>query len=402
MTEGVVPTPEEAKSLWGLEPGARHLNHGAFGGCPTELLAHQATIRARMERQPARFFLNDLPSLLREAAAALAAFVGTAPEWLGFVDNASTAVNAVVASAPLVPGDEIVTTDHVYNAVRQTLRHHAARAGASVIEAPIGMPVTTSEGAAAAVTGALGPRTKLVVIDHVGSPSAVILPIAPIIAAARGRGIPVLVDGAHAPGLLPLSIDALGATWYAGNCHKWLCSPKGAGFLAVAQDAPWEVHPTVISHAYGQGFTAEFDKTGTRDPSAWLTVAEAIRFHQRIGGAALRMRNDTLAQASATALAADIATPLGAPADMFAAMATIRLSGSALPGIDRLAPDWPTAGLLRNALWECARIEAPVMALGGALWLRLSVQAYVAPADLDGLAAPLAEAVAIVAGRAAA
>jgi isopenicillin-N epimerase len=402
MTDGAVPTPEAAKAFWGLEPGARHLNHGAFGGCPTELLAHQATLRARMERQPARFFLNDLPGLLREAAAVLAGFLGTQPERLGFVDNASTAVNAVIASAPLGPGDEIVTTDHVYNAVRQTLRHHAARAGASVMEAPVGMPVASSEEAAAAVIAALGPRTRLLVIDHVASPSAVILPIGEIIAAARARGIPVLVDGAHAPGLLPLSLDALGATWYAGNCHKWLCSPKGAGFLAAAPDAPWEVHPTVISHAYGQGFTAEFDKTGTRDPSAWLTVPEAIRFHQRLGGAALRARNDALARRAAEALAATLGTTRGAPAGMFAAMATVRLSGSALPGLDRLAPDWPTAGLLRNALWDCARIEAPVMALGGALWLRLSVQAYVAPSDLEGLAAPLAEAVASVAARAAA
>lgn len=402
MSEAAVPTPEAARALWALEPGARHLNHGAFGGCPTELLAHQTTIRARMERQPARFFLNDLPGLLRDAAGALAGFVGTAPERLGFVDNATTAVNAVIASAPLAAGDEIVTTDHVYNAVRQTLRHHAGRAGASVIEAPVGMPVASSEAAAEAVIAALGPRTRLLVIDHIASPSAVILPIGPVIAAARQRGIPVLVDGAHAPGLLPLSLDALGATWYVGNCHKWLCSPKGAGFLAVARDAPWEVHPTVISHAYDQGFTAEFDKTGTRDPSAWLTIPDAIRFHHRLGGATLRARNDALARDAAERLAAELGTALGAPAAMFAAMATVRLSGGTLPGIDRLPPDWATAGLLRNALWDSARIEAPVMALGGALWLRLSVQAYVAPAELEGLAAPLAEAVAMVVGRGAA
>jgi isopenicillin-N epimerase len=400
MSEGAVPTPEAAKALWALEPGARHLNHGAFGACPPALLAHQATIRARIERQPARFFLNDLPGLLREAAGALAEFVGTEGDRLAFVDNATTAVNAVIASTPLGPGDEIVTTDHVYNAVRQTLRHHAARAGAVVIEAPIGMPVADAGTAAEAVIGALGPRTQLVVIDHVASPSAVILPVAEVIAAARARGIPVLVDGAHAPGFLPLALDRLGATWYAGNCHKWLCSPKGAGFLAVAEDAPWPVYPTVISHAYGQGFTAEFGKTGTRDPSAWLTVPDAIGFHARLGGTALRARNDALAREAAATLAATLGTCLGAPASMFAAMATVRISGSTLPGIDRLAPDWPTAARLRDALWAGARIEAPVMALGGALWLRLSVQAYVAPEELAELAAPLAEAVAAVVGRA--
>lgn len=384
----------DVKTLWRLEEGARYLNHGAFGACPAELLEVQAAWRARMERQPARFFMNELGGLLREAAAALAAFVGTAPERLGFVDNASTAVNAVIASAPLGPGDEILTTDHVYNAVRQTLRHHAGRAGATVIEAPIGMPVAGDEAVIEAVVPRIGPRTRLIVIDHVASPSAVILPVAEIIAAARARGVPVLVDGAHAPGLIDLAVDRLRAAWYAGNCHKWLCSPKGAGFLAVSDDAPWPVHPTVISHAYGRGFAAEFDKTGTRDVSAWLTVPEAIALHQRLGGNALRARNRTLAREAGGRLARELGTGLGAPLSMFAAMVTVRLPAAGGDGARPLTPDWPTAARLRNALWDEARIEAPVMALGGALWLRLSVQAYVSPEDLAGLAGPLGRAAA--------
>ena len=194
--------------------------------------------------------------------------------------------------------------------------------------------------------------------------------------------MPVLVDGAHAPGLIDLDIEALGATWYAGNCHKWLCSPKGAGFLAVAADAPWEVHPTVISHAYGQGFVAEFDKTGTRDVSAWLTVPDAIALHERLGGAALRRRNAALAIEAARGIAMELGTALGAPEAMFAAMATIRL-----PRPAGLPADWPTAALLRNAIWDVARIEVPVMALGGELWLRVSAQAYNEPGDYAGVAA---------------
>jgi isopenicillin-N epimerase len=335
-----------------------------------------------MERQPSRFFMNELGALLRHAAAVLARFVGTAPERLAFVDNATTAVNAVIAATPLRPGDQLLTTDHVYNAVRHTLRHHAARAGAEVIEAPLGMPLAGPEATAEAVIARIGPRTRLLVLDHVASPSAAILPVAPIIAAARRAGVPVLVDGAHAPGLIELEIDALAATWYAGNCHKWLCAPKGAGFLAVAADPPWEVHPTVISHAYGQGFAAEFDKTGTRDVSAWLTVPEALALHERLGGAALRRRNAALALDAARAIAGELGTGLGAPEAMFAAMATIRLP---LPA--GLAPDWPAAGALRDAIWDLARIEIPVMALGGALWLRLSAQAYNEAADYAGVAA---------------
>jgi isopenicillin-N epimerase len=371
----------EARALWALEPGARHLNHGGFGGCPLPLLEAQAAWRVRMERQPSRFFINDLGGLLRDAAGVLARFVGAAPDRLGFVDNATTAVNAVIASTPLRPGDEILTTDHVYNAVRQTLRHHAARAGAEVIEAPLGMPLRDAEAVVQAVTARIGARTRLLVLDHVASPSAAVLPIAPIIAAARRAGVPVLVDGAHAPGMIALDIGALGATWYAGNCHKWLCSPKGAGFLVAAADAPWDVHPTVISHAYGQGFAAEFDKTGTRDVSAWLTVPDAIAFHERLGGAALRARNAALAQEAGERLAAALGTELGAPRTMLAAMATVRLEPR-----DGVEPDWPTAAALRNAIWDIARIEAPVMALGGALWLRLSAQAYNAASDYDGLA----------------
>lgn len=392
-----VPDPAEAKALWRLEEQARHLNHGAFGACPAELIEVQTAWRARMERQPARFFMNELGPLLREAAAALARFVGTAPERLGFVDNASTAINAVIASTPLRPGDEILTTDHVYNAVRQTLRHHAARAGASVVEAPVGLPVAGPGAVAEAVVSRIGPRTRLVVIDHVASPSAVILPVCEIVAAARARGVPVLVDGAHAPGLVELAVDRIGADWYAGNCHKWLCSPKGAGFLAVAENPPWPVHPTVISHAYGQGFAAEFDKTGTRDVSAWLTVPEAIALHERLGGAALRARNAALALDAGRRLARDLGTVLGAPPAMFAAMVTVRLPDLSGAG---LAADWPTAARLRNALWDGARIELPVTALGGALWARLSVQAYVAPEETIDLAKEVRRAIAAVAAAA--
>lgn len=366
------------RALWSLDPGVRYLNHGAFGACPTILQDEQAGWRRRMERQPARFFINDLPGLLREAAAGLAAFVGTRADRLGFVDNASTAVNAVIASAPLSEGDEVLTTDHVYNAVRQTLRHHAARAGAVLVEARLGMPLDGASAVVEAVTASMTDRTRLIVLDHVASPSAAIMPIRPIIEAARAAGVPVLVDGAHAPGLIDLDIDASGATWYAGNCHKWLCSPKGAGFLAASGDAPWQVHPTVISHAYGQGFAAEFDKTGTRDVSAWLSVPRAIALHEALGGARLRARNARLARRMASELAAALGTGTGAPPEMFAAMASVRVPGG-------LTADWPTAGRLRDAIWQVGAVELPVMALGGALWLRLSVQAYNRAEDISAL-----------------
>jgi isopenicillin-N epimerase len=370
------------RDLWSLEENLHFLNHGSFGAVPRELFAVQNDWRARMEAQPVRFFMEELPARLREAAAALAAFVGTEPDRLGFVENASSGVSAVVGSLTLAGGDEILTTDHVYNAVRNRLRHAASQSGARVIEVPIGLPVATPDAIADAIAAATSERTRLLVIDHVASASAVLMPVARIVARAQARGVPVLIDGAHAPGMLDLDIDAIGADWYVGNCHKWLCAPKGAGFIAVGCDPPFAVHPTVISHAYGQGFTAEFDKVGTRDPSAWLAVPAAIGFHERLGGAALRARNAGLARAAGMQLADGLGTECGAPPEMFGAMATVRLPWDG-------ACDRAAAGSVHDALWRGYRIEVPVMPFAGQLWLRLSAQAYNDRDDYDALAAAL-------------
>lgn len=363
---------------FGLEPGTRHLNHGGYGATPLALRAPQDRLRARMEANPTRFFRGELPVLLREAAAVLAAFVGTDPARLGFVDNATTGINAVLGSLRFAPGDVLLTTSHVYGAVRHALRHAAARWGAEVVEAPVGMKVANDAAVVDAIEQAWSERVRLVLVDHVVSASAVTFPVAAIVAFARARGVPVLVDGAHAPGMLDLDVDALGAAWYVGNCHKWLCSPKGAGFVVRAPDAP-EIHPTVISHAYGQGFAAEFDKQGTRDATAVLCVADAIAFHQALGGAALRARNSALARRAGAALAAALGSETGAAPEMFGAMATVRISGR--------GADWAEAGRLSELLYARHRIVAPFMAVAGGLWLRLSAFAYTEDADFDGLAA---------------
>lgn len=364
--------------LWALDGDMRFLNHGAFGATPIELQEEQARWRRRMEANPARFFMDDLPGLIRDAAEPLARFVGIAPERLVFVENASSGIAAVLTSFRLSPGDEILMTDHGYGAVRHALRHAAGQARAAVVEASVGMPVARPDQVLDALRARLGPRTRLIVIDHVASPSAIMMPVEEVVALGRGRGVPVLVDGAHAPGMINLALDRLGADFYVGNCHKWLCAPKGAGFLAVSAEWAARLHPTVISHAYGQGFTAEFGKIGTRDPSPWLAVPAAIAFHERLGGAALRDRNRALACGAAMRLADDLDSELGGPADLFGSMATVRIPASP-------PADWPTAGRLRTLLWATHRIEAPVMALAGALWLRLSAHAYNEEADYKPL-----------------
>lgn len=368
------------RHLWALEEDMVFLNHGAYGATPRALFERQNEWRLRMEAQPPRFFMNELPGLIRGAAGAFADFVGAAAERTVLLENATSGVNAVLRSLRFAPGERIVTTDHVYGAVRNTLRFAAERSGATVVEVPVAMPLRAAADAADAVERALDERTRLVVIDHVASPSALVFPVADVVRRCRARGIPVLVDGAHAPGHVDLDVDAIGADWYVGNAHKWLCAPKGAAFLAVGVDAARrEIHPTTISHAYGQGFAAEFGKIGTRDPSAWLCIPDAIDLHRRLGGRALRDRNAALAASAGAALAAGLESELGGTAPgSFGAMVTVRLPCA-------LEATWANAARLRDRLWRDHRVEALVTAVAGSLWLRLSVHAYNDEADFAGL-----------------
>jgi isopenicillin-N epimerase len=220
--------PLRPRSEWLLDPDVTFLNHGSFGATPRAVLAEQARWRERMERHPTGFMSFVLPGALREAAARLATFVGAAAPDLVFVENATAGCNAVLTSIALSAGDEILLTDHGYPAVRKAALHVAARTGARVVEAAIQFPIEEPSDIIATVTARLGPRTRLVVLDHVTSPTAVILPVRELTALCRAAGARVLIDGAHGPGMLPLDIPAIGADWYVGNCHKWLMAPKGS------------------------------------------------------------------------------------------------------------------------------------------------------------------------------
>ena len=201
----------------------------------------------------------------------------------------------MLRSLRLAPGDEIVALSHGYGAVRNTVRYVTERAGARMVEAKVPFPRPSAEAIVANLAAVLTKRTRIAVLDHITSSSALVLPLARMIEVCHAAGVPVLVDGAHAPGQVTLDLTALGADWYSGNCHKWLCAPKGSAFLHARPDRQEDLHPVTISHGLGGGFLAEFDWTGTWDPSAYLAVGDAIDFHQRLGGAALRARNAALA-----------------------------------------------------------------------------------------------------------
>ena len=268
-------------ALWSLDPSVDYLNHGSFGACPSAVLDAQAALRREMEREPVDFLVAALPSRLEAAREVLAAFLGAEPPDLVFVPNATAGVNAVLRSLRLEPGDELLVTNHTYAACRKTVEFVAARSGARVVTAELPFPSRHEQEIVSAVVNCVSPRTKLALIDHVTSPTALVLPAARLVRELQSRGVDTLVDGAHAPGMVPLALSDLGAAYYTGNAHKWLCAPKGAAFLHVRRDRQALLHPTVISHGYTEGLQAEFDWTGTFDPTPWLCIPEALRF---IGG----------------------------------------------------------------------------------------------------------------------
>src|SRR5438445_7019259 len=240
--------PSDLARFWTLDSAVAFLNHGSFGACPSPVLEAQQRLRERLERQPARFFVRDLEPLLADARSALAAFLGAAPEGLVFVPNATTGVNAVLRSLAVAPGDQLLVTDHAYNACRNALDFVAAAARAEVVVVPVPFPLASADAVVEAVVARATPRTRLALLDHVTSPTGLVYPIERLVRELAGRGIDALVDGAHAPGMVPLDLRALGAAYYTGNCHKWLCAPKGAAFLHVRSDRQTGVRPVVISH----------------------------------------------------------------------------------------------------------------------------------------------------------
>ncbi|HEY9637711.1 MAG TPA: aminotransferase class V-fold PLP-dependent enzyme [Coleofasciculaceae cyanobacterium] len=403
------PFPGEPSSwakFWSLDQTITFLNHGSYGACPVPVMEAQQRLRSQLERQPLRFFMREFEALLDSARRQLAAFVGGDADELVFVPNATTGVNSVLRSLSFNPGDELLTTNQEYNACRNAFNFVAQCTGAKVVVATVPFPLESPNQVVEAVIERVSPKTRLALLDHVTSQTALIFPMQQLVSQLSALGVDTLVDGAHAPGMVPLNLHEIGATYYTGNCHKWLCAPKGAGFLYVQRDKQSAIHPLTISHganaplkvrdSFGDTpltrFQLEFDWTGTDDPTAYLCIPEAIRF---LGSLLPGAWSELMEQNRAKALLARqiLCEALGVsppcPTEMIGSMVVVPLP-------DKLAfyeqsgqpRGWP---VVQEKLFKRFNIEVPVIPWTTPFqqMVRVSAQLYNTPEQYEYLAMAL-------------
>jgi isopenicillin-N epimerase len=397
ITDLPINSPAVDPALFYLDPNVVFLNHGSFGACPRVVLDHQKELRLRLERQPVQFFQRDLEPLLDEARHRLGEFVGADADDLVFVPNATSGVNAVLRSISIQPGDELLVTDQEYNACRNAIHYAAEKNGAKIVLINIPFPLSSPEQVVEAILDKITAKTRLLLIDHVTSPTALVLPVEEVIRELNKRGIESLVDGAHAPGMVPLAIRELGATYYTGNCHKWMCAPKGAGFLYVSKDKQEAVRPLVISHGANSPrtdrsrFQIEFGWMGTSDPTAALSVPKAVDYMAGLvpgGWLAIMERNRRLALAARKTICHTFNIPSPAPESMIASTVPLPDARGSAP-IPKPSQTTPWQDLL---LARC-KVEVPIVP-----WpshpkrlVRISAQLYNHQAQYDLLAEGIKE-----------
>jgi isopenicillin-N epimerase len=388
----MTPTPErDLRRHWNLDPEVLFLNHGSFGACPEPVLKRQGEWARRLEREPVLFLHRQIEEHLDAARAALAKFVGARSDDLAFVTNATAGVNTVLRSLAFAPGDELLTTDQEYNASRNALDFAAAKSGATVVVAAIPFPIESQDVVVERLLAKVTARTKLALVDHVSSPTGLVFPIERIVKELAAKGVDTLVDGAHGPGQLDLALDRMGAAYYTGNCHKWLCTPKGSALLHVRRDRQERIRPLSISHGANSRrsdrsrFRLEFDWPGTFDPTPWLVIPDAIEFLGSLfaGGIdGLRRHNHELALYGRAELVEALKIAPPCPESMVGSLAAVPLPerrGEAAAA---------EADPLQKELFERHRIEVPLPP-----WpappkrlLRISAQAYNRHDEYDRLA----------------
>ena len=383
MVTGPPPNPiPGARLLFSLDPAVSYLNHGSFGAVPISVQRTQQRLRDETEANPLKFFVQGLHDRILHTRRHLAAFVGADPDGSALVPNTTAGVSLVLQSVRLGPGDEVLLTDHAYGAVALAARRQCRRAGATA--RTVALPLGAPDGEVVArVRNALRPgKTRLLIVDQLTSPTAKALPVAAIAASAREHEVPVLVDAAHAPGMLPVDVAAIGADFWVGNLHKWAFAPRGTALLAVAPAWRRRIDPLVVSWRQDAGFPSAVEFQGTVDYTAWLSAPAGLFVLRTLGVDTVREHNAALAaygqRVVGTALGlapADLPDP-GAPA---ASMRVVPLPAG-------LATTVPEAHALRQHIADKLGMETAINAWGGRGWLRLSAQVYNRPEEYEHLA----------------
>ncbi len=376
----------ELRKLFLLRPDIAFLNHGSFGACPQPVFAAYQAWQRELEREPVEFLGRRFEALMAQARADLAHFLGADPPNLVFMPNATTAMNTVARSLPLAPGDEVLSTDHEYGAVDRMWSQICAEKGARYVRAQIPVPVRSTQDIAQAVKAWASSRTRVLSLSHITSPTALLFPVEGLVRWAKERGIMTVIDGAHAPGQIPLALEALGADFYVGNAHKWLMAPKGAAFLHARPEVQPLLKPLAISWGAeirerpGEApFVDEHEWQGTRDISAYLAVSAAIEFWKAYNWPRVIAQCQALLGEARQALNALGLQPVAERAELCAP----QMAAFLFPHCDRKA--------VQKTLWTRFGVEAPLIAWNGRVLLRLSIQGYNTWADVERLVQALQE-----------
>jgi isopenicillin-N epimerase len=380
-----------------LDETVTYLNHGSFGATPHPVLEHQRALQLELEREPVQFLYHTLEQRLRDVRTWLSSmFHGDADDY-ALVSNATTGVNTVLKSLKLEPGDEMVTTSQGYNACTNAMRSVAQRSGATVKVAPVKFPLFSSQDVVDAIAAQMTPRTRLVLVDHVTSPTALIFPVEEVVRLCHRHGVLCLVDGAHAPAMVSFNLEALDADFYTGNLHKWMCAPKGAAFLHVQKRHQSWVEPLVVSHGANSArtdvsrFRLNFDWTGTADATAVLSAPEAHRFLESVdagGLASIMTNNAAMIERAGQLLSSVLGQTERVPAVLRGSMESMRL-----PPLPSGQSFEPTGGdPLQRWLFETKRIEVPIFYCDNVRLIRISAHCYNAFSDYQALADALVEA----------
>jgi isopenicillin-N epimerase len=369
---------EDWKPHFLLESDVHFLNHGCFGACPRSVFEEYQRIQLELERQPVRFLGREFRERMAGARTTLAAYLGADAEDLTYVPNATIGLNIVARSLNLQPGDEVLSTDHEYGAIDRMWSFVCGQVGAHYVRAPISVPIVSTEDVVEQIWSQVTERTRVLFLSHITSFTALILPIEPLIAKAREAGILTVIDGAQAPGVIPLDLDALGADAYSGNCHKWMMAPKGSGFLHVRRDVQHLIDPLVVSWGWesdepsGSRFVDHHEWQGTRDISAFLSVPAAIRFMEEHDWPTVAKQCSNLLRDFIPRILAATGQAALSPAtsDWYTQMASFAVPTENCQG-------------LKTQLYDEYKIEAPVFRWNNQTFLRISVNAYNTAEDLN-------------------